>query len=190
MEERLKVDMRKIHGLALGGALLIAGCTCFAQDTQIQFGQIEMNTELAPRPAVPDGGTNGASFSGLAPAASTAAPSVSGAASVADAIRILRASQHPALGTRYFLLNGLHLGMAGLDLALTQRCIDAHRCREGNPLMPASLAGRAGVEFGLVGFGALVSGRMKLHGLHSWWVTPFIGIVAHGVGVATGLAHQ
>lgn len=32
--------------------------------------------------------------------------------------------------SKYFLLNGTHLGMAVFDVEMTQRCIADHHCRE------------------------------------------------------------
>ena len=93
-------------------------------------------------------------------------------------------------GAKYFLLNGLHLGMASADVALTQHCIADHRCREGNPLMPSSLAGSISIDTALVGFGAYVSRKLQLQGSSLWWLVPVAGIAAHGAGVATGIAHQ
>lgn len=183
--------MRKTGGLVLGAALLVGGCTCFAQNAPIEFARMERNTLLPPKPAAPASKASASLYSGFKPAnSSSSAPAEAGASSVAEAMRILYAGQRRPLGAKFFLLNGLHLGMAGLDLALTQRCIDAHRCREGNPLMPSSLAGRASLQFSLVGFGAFVSGRLKRHGSKLWWVTPFVGIVAHGAGVASGFLNQ
>ena len=52
-------------------------------------------------------------------------------------------------------LNGLHLGLAVLDVELTQHCIANHHCVEGNPLMPSSHAGQLGMNLALVGYGSL-----------------------------------
>jgi len=59
-------------------------------------------------------------------------------------------------------LNGLHLSVAIFDVEMTQHCIAVHHCREGNPLMPSSLAGELGVGFALVGYGAVVSYEFQL----------------------------
>jgi len=97
---------------------------------------------------------------------------------------------HHGPGSKFFLLNALHMGMAVFDVAMTQHCIATNKCREGNPLMPSSAAGQLGVNFTLVSFGAYSSYRLKKHGSPLWWVSPMTGAVAHGVGVATGFAHR
>jgi hypothetical protein len=38
---------------------------------------------------------------------------------------------------RYYVLNGLHPGMAVFDVEMTQRCISKQECREANPVMPS-----------------------------------------------------
>lgn len=90
----------------------------------------------------------------------------------------------------FVLLNALHLGMAALDVALTQHCIAESRCVEGNPIMPKAAAGQIGIDLALVSYGSYVSYRMKKHGGRLWWATPMIGTAAHGVGVLTGFAHN
>jgi len=37
---------------------------------------------------------------------------------------------------KFFPLNGIQVGMAVLDVEMTQRCIARHHCRETNPVMP------------------------------------------------------
>lgn len=91
--------------------------------------------------------------------------------------------------SKFFLLNGLHLGMAVFDVEMTQRCIASHRCHEANPLMPSSRAGQFSVNFALVGSGAWASYWLKKH-KKLWWLPPSTGIVAHSLGVATGFEHQ
>jgi hypothetical protein len=86
-------------------------------------------------------------------------------------------------------MNGLHLGMATFDVAMTQRCIADHHCQEGNPLMPSSLAGQLSIDFAYVGYGTFVSYRLKRHGSKLWWLSPTVGAAAHTVGVAIGFAH-
>jgi hypothetical protein len=88
------------------------------------------------------------------------------------------------------ILNGLNLGMGALEVGMTQHCIANHQCREGNPLMPSSLAGQIGVDSALVGYGALPSYKLKKRQSKMWWLAPTTGIVAHGIGAATGFAHR
>jgi len=71
------------------------------------------------------------------------------------------AKAHRTLSKGFFLLNGMHLGMAVFDVEMTQHCIANHHCVEGNPLMPSSQAGQLGVNFAAVGLGAFFSYKMK-----------------------------
>jgi hypothetical protein len=88
------------------------------------------------------------------------------------------------------MVNALHLGMAAFDVGMTQHCIATHHCREGNPLMPSSMAGQLSINFALVGYSSYVSYRLKMHRSRAWWMSPTIGVVAHTVGTATGFAHR
>lgn len=92
--------------------------------------------------------------------------------------------------TKFFLLNGIHLGMAVFDVEMTQHCIANHRCHETNPLMPSSQAGQLGINFALVGSGSLASYWLKKHQSKLWWLPPATGTIAHSYGVATGFEHQ
>ena len=94
------------------------------------------------------------------------------------------------LGFSFFLVNGLHLGMAAFDVGMTQHCIANHHCREGNPLMPSSLAGQLGVDSAFVGFSVYSGYELKKQDSKVWWLSPAIGIVAHTAGVATGFINR
>lgn len=182
--------MKKRYGLVLGTAILMGGWACFAQETPIPFNQLHWNTESSARPVAlgpvlaitsPSGPTSSVSAS--------ASPAVI-ASATGGIVRVPTATDWSILGAKYFLLNGLQLGLTGLDVALTQHCIAEHHCQEGNPLLPSSLLGRISVEFTLVSLSAFASGRLKKQGSKHWWIPPAVGIAAHGVGIATGLAHE
>jgi len=96
----------------------------------------------------------------------------------------------PTFSRSYFLLNGLHLGLALFDVELTQHCIADHHCGEGNPIMPASHAGQLGISFGMFAYAAGTSYWLKKHHSRYWWIAPAAGIVGHSVGVSTGLEHR
>ena len=100
------------------------------------------------------------------------------------------AAKSRRMGAGYFLLNGLNFGMAALDVSLGQRCLDERHCREANPLMPPSLAGRISVVGAVVGFGIFTSHRLKRHASKLWWLPPTFGIVAHSAGIASEAAHE
>ncbi|MFZ0395929.1 MAG: hypothetical protein WBX09_03040 [Terracidiphilus sp.] len=95
----------------------------------------------------------------------------------------------PVMDRQFFLLNGIHLGMGLLDIGMTQRCVASHQCKEGNPLMPSSMAGQLGVTVGLFAYSAGGSYYLKKHRARAWWIPPISGMATHAVGVASGLAH-
>lgn len=91
--------------------------------------------------------------------------------------------------SRYLLLNGLELGLGLFDVAMTQHCIADHHCREGNPLMPSSLGGQLGINFGYAAYSSFISYKLKKRHSQFWFLAPTAGIAAHGVGVASGFQH-
>ncbi len=93
------------------------------------------------------------------------------------------------LDAKYFSLNGLQFSMAIADIETTQHCIDEHTCREGNPLMPSSLAGKFSVSLGIAALTAVASYHLKKEHSKGWWLAPTIGIAGHAVGMASGLVH-
>lgn len=91
---------------------------------------------------------------------------------------------------KFFLLNGIHLGMAIFDVEMTQRCIASHHCRETNPVMPSSQGGQLSINFAIVGSTTGISYLIRKDGSKLWWLPPVAGAAVHSVGVATGFQHQ
>lgn len=89
----------------------------------------------------------------------------------------------------YFLLNGLQLGMSVFDVELTQHCISVDKCRETNPFLPSSQAGKLGVNFAIAGYQGVLSYWLKRRHSKAWWVPLIAGTAVHSVGVATGFEH-
>jgi hypothetical protein len=176
--------MNKVNGTMLGLAILMGGWACPAQTVTIPFGRFEQDVQLSAKLTLP--GNELASGS----SSSTLSPEVSNPALGAGFIRVAPLNIQRTLDSKYFLLNGLHLGMAVLDVEMTQHCIAAHKCREGNPLMPSSQAGQLGLNIPLVGFGSFVSYRLKKRGSRVWWLSPTTGTVAHAAGAVTGFIHR
>ena len=172
--------MKAILNTMLGLVIAMGSYACSAQDPLIPFKQIEHDSQLYASLILRAGAGIENNFLG-ATAADPAAATFAGAAP--KAVR-------RTLGPKYFLFNGLHLGMAVFDVEMTQQCIAAHHCREGNPLMPSSHAGQIGVNLAFVGYGSFVSYWLRKRGSRMWWISPAIGTVAHGAGLATGIAHQ
>jgi hypothetical protein len=172
--------MNAVHGTMLSLAIVMGGWVCSAQEASIPFGQLERNTQLSARLTAPGDGA----ASSLSPGAGAPEPSASGF------VRVPPATVPKTLSSKFYLLNGLHLGTAVFDVEMTQHCIATHNCREGNPLMPSSQAGALSVSFAFVGYGAFVSYKLKKHRSNLWWISPTAGVAAHSVGIATGFEHQ
>ncbi len=176
--------MNAMRGTVLGLAMAMGGWACFAQEASVPSGQLERDSQLSRSLAV--SGEETASISSSRTIIPGVGPLEPAAASF---VRVPPVMSRPSLGSKFFMLNAMHLGMAVFDVEMTQRCIVANTCREANPLMPASLAGKLGVDFAFVGYGSFVSYRMKKHGMHMWWLSPTVGVAAHSVGAASGLVH-
>ncbi len=127
--------------------------------------------------------TENENLSSSAPVPSTSA---SGVVNSAPAPSVAR----PVLNKTYFLLNGLHLGLAVADVEMTQHCIADHRCKEGNPMMPSSQAGQISVSVGIFAYAAGTSFWLKKHKSKLWWAPPTVGVVAHAIGFTSGLRYR
>jgi hypothetical protein len=169
--------MKRIECIALGLTVALAGWTCSAQENPIPFERLHHDAELQTYflAAAADGNS-----SSSAPAASS---STTGFVYARPSPSVPR----PVVTKSYFLLNGLHLGMALADVEMTQHCIANHRCKEGNPMMPSSEAGQIGINVGIFAYAAGSSYWLKKHKSPIWWMPPAVGIVAHTIGVASGL---
>jgi hypothetical protein len=180
--------MNATHGTILGLAIAMGGWACSAQVATIPSGQIERGAQLSARLALPGNETASSPFSSILP--TVVGPAALSAASFA---RVPSITVPQTLDSRYFLVNGLHLAMALLDVEVTQRCIATNQDREGNPLMPSSLGGQLSVNFALVGYSSFVSYKLKKHQSRVWWLSPMMGAAAHSAGIGTGisaLSHQ
>lgn len=176
---------------AVGMALLMGGWACSAQQAPVSFGQIQRDAQLSAMLTAPSSGPSMVFSAGPASANSaSAAPSVFTSSAAAGFVRAPVAKASRTLDARYFLLNSMDLGMAGLDMAMTRHCIADHHCGEGNPLMPSSLAGQLSVGIAFVGYDSVSSYWLKKHQSRLWWVPPFVGTAAHGVGALTGFVHR
>lgn len=173
----------------LGLVIAMGSSTCIAQNATIPFRQLERQAQLTASLALPGNETGSSSLfsSSLNPELASMEPSAAGFTRTIPASPV-RAPR--IIDSKFVLLNGLHLGMAVLDVGLTQHCIADHHCREGNPMMPSSLAGQLSVNFAFVSYGSFVSYRLKKHRSSLWGLSPAVGISAHAVGVATGLMHE
>jgi hypothetical protein len=170
--------MKASHSSILALVIILGGKSCFAQSINtpaIKFDLESANNHAAIR-SLPDFSLE--TYLGTSSTGSSAAVSRPYATSPRTA------------DTKFFLLNGLHLGMAVFDVEMTQRCITNHRCHETNPLMPSSQAGQLSINFALVSSISLASYWLKKHQSKLWWLPPVTGVAVHSYGVATGFEHQ
>ena len=173
--------MNKLCITLLCLSLFVLGSYCSAQEARVPFRQIERDARLSATLIVPDAEASVSRSSEvyLFPSASP------GALYVQPNYKRQR-----TFDSKFFVINGLHLGLAALDLGLTQHCIANHHCREGNPLMPSSFAGQFAVDSAFVGTGAFVSYRLKKQNSKLWWLSPVVGISAHTAGAMTGFLNR
>src|SRR5215469_15227962 len=126
--------MSFVRGGLLSMVMATGFLTCAAQSPIIPFKSIEHEAQLSARVDMP---SKEALIGNSAGESTSAMPSESSAVYVPPAYK-----QPRTLSKTFFLINGLHLGLASLDIAMTQHCIADGHCREGNPMMPSSLSGQ------------------------------------------------
>jgi hypothetical protein len=177
--------MNKLYAALVGLSIVLGiarGSTpCTAQTTKVPFKDIEREARLSANLMVSD--AEAAVSSSNEAYVFPSAPSHS--------LYVRPSYKQPrTLDSKFFVVNGLHLGLAALDVGLTQHCIANHHCREGNPLMPSSFAGQFALDSAFVGTGAFVSYRLKKQNSKLWWLSPVIGISAHTAGAMTGFLNR
>ena len=173
--------MNKLCTRMISLSLVLSGLACSAQSIRVPFRQIEREVLQFARSRAP---LEKASI-GYSTEASPIASATSGFVYPQPGPKRPR-----VLDSKFLLMHGLHLGLAALDVGLTQHCISTHRCREGNPLMPSSLAGQVGVNAALISASAIVSYHLKKQDSKLWWFSPAVGIGAHTAGAATGFIYR
>ena len=173
--------MNGVRGTMLGLIVGVGAVGCVAQDAQVPFKQIERDGQMSAQMAAP----------GEEAAISRGEGTLAGTSSSSSFVFVppKAAKVQRTLSPGFFLLNGLHLGLAVFDVEMTQHCIADHHCVEGNPLMPSSQAGQLAVNFAFVGYGTFISYKLKKQESRLWVLTPTLGIGAHVVGVASGFVN-
>lgn len=183
---RLEVEMGAQRTMLLP-MFVIGFWTCSAQQITIPFEKIEKDASLSATLRPPAKAAAVEDYSVSSSLVIPAEPSMSGA----DFTRIVPPARvRPFIGLNFYLLNGLHLGMAVADVEITQHCISTRRCRESNPLVPSSQAGALSVNIALVGYGAWLSHGMKRNRSRLWWLSPTSGIAGHVAGIIAGAMNQ
>ena len=165
------------------------------QDSQRALNLFAQSQRAARAPAMPMSSeshlarlTLSEDFSGPDLLAYSSPPSPVPALSSAGFTRTPAVRRSRTFDAKYAWLNGLQFSLAFADIETTQHCIDEHTCREGNPLMPSSQAGKFSVSLGIAAFTAVASYRLKKQHSKGWWIAPAVSIAGHAVGLASGLA--
>ena len=172
--------MKTLKGTALALFMTMGGWACHAQQVAVLSGQ----PPEAPQPQV---------HFALPAEISSGGISTTGVEEFLSGEDFEPA--HPSasvhiMDRKFLLLNGLHLGMALVDVEMTQRCLANHHCREGNPFMPSSHGGQLAVVSSLVTLDFGASYQMKKSKMKMWWLAPTGGILTHTIGAVTGMMHQ
>ena len=85
-----------------------------------------------------------------------------------------------------WLANGIHAGAAIADVEMTQSCLRAKTCREGNPLMPSNRAGAYSLSLGMVVGQGFIAHKLRKAGKRFWWFGPAAGTASHAIGITSG----
>jgi hypothetical protein len=177
--------------MTVGYPLATADLPQYSQRAPVPFAQIQRDVKMSMR-ARTDSHLARLTFSGdlsgpNALASSSPEPSAP-ASSSAGFTRTPAVRGSGTFDAKYVWLNGLQFGLSFADIETTQHCVDEHTCREGNPLMPSSPAGKLSVSLGIAAFTAVASYRLKKQRSKGWWIAPAVSIAGHAVGLASGLA--
>lgn len=174
--------MKRLFGMVVCISLVIGGWRCSAQAPTIPFEQIQRDVILSAGLITPD---RDAAVNAPVNGSYPVLPSASAAVNLRPLYERPR-----VVDAKFLLLNGLHMGLAALDYGLTQHCIANQHCREGNPLMPSSVAGQTAVGSALVGSGFIISYHLKKQESKMWWLSPVAGISAHTAGAVSGFMNR
>ena len=72
---------------------------------------------------------------------------------------------------------------AATDVALSQECIQAQRCREANPLLPSQPAAMFAVEAAETAAGMWAFHQLLKRGSDLAWLVPASNLTLHGLGI-------
>ena len=91
------------------------------------------------------------------------------------------------LASGFWPLTAATIATTVADIELTQHCIHAGTCQEGNPLLPSDRKKVYAVQLPLVVGVSYLGYRWRKDGNKYWWL-PQVGVIAgHGVGIGFGL---
>ncbi|KKM05255.1 hypothetical protein LCGC14_1755970 [marine sediment metagenome] len=91
------------------------------------------------------------------------------------------------LASGFWLLTGTTVATTIADVELTQHCIQAGTCREGNPLVPSDRKKVYAIQIPLTIGVSYLGHRLHQRGHKYWWVPQAALITGHGVGIGFGL---
>jgi hypothetical protein len=91
------------------------------------------------------------------------------------------------LASGFWLLTGATIATTVADVELTQHCIRAGTCHEGNPLLSADRKRAYAVQIPLAIGASYLGHRWRKDGFKYWWVPQTAIVAGHGVGIGFGL---
>ena len=92
-----------------------------------------------------------------------------------------------AADKKFALLTVLTVATTVADIELTQHCIRAGTCREGNPLLPSDRKKVYAMQLGLTVGLSYLAYKWRKDDYQHWWVPQAALISAHGMGIGFGL---
>ena len=91
------------------------------------------------------------------------------------------------LGSWFWAFTGATYATTISDIEVTQHCLHANLCREGNPLMPTDRKKLYPIQMGITTGVNALGYSMKKKGYKRWWIPQVALITAHSVGTGVGL---
>jgi hypothetical protein len=91
------------------------------------------------------------------------------------------------LASGFWLLAGATIASTVADVELTQHCIRAGTCQEGNPLLPTDRKKVYAIQIPLAVGVTYLGHRLYQRGSKYWWVPQAAVVAGHGVGIGFGL---
>lgn len=91
------------------------------------------------------------------------------------------------LASWFWLLTGTTVATTVADIELTQHCIRAGTCREGNPLLPSDRKKVYAIQLPLAIGISYIGHRWRKDNFKYWWIPQAALISAHGTGIGFGL---
>ena len=91
------------------------------------------------------------------------------------------------LGSWFWTLTAATVATTVADVELTQHCLRAGTCREGNLLLPASRGKMYAIQLPLAAASSYVAYRLHRKQKRYWWVPQASVIAGHGAGIGFGM---